>query len=51
MLFELARQTDMKDKGIAWFADQLSQIKDKEISLKQLEINGSRLFHLFKEEK
>ena len=32
MLFELARQTDMKDKGIAWFADQLSQIKDKELS-------------------
>ncbi len=32
MLFELARQTDMNDKGIAWFADQLSQIKDKEIS-------------------
>ena len=32
MLFELARQTDQNDKGIAWFADQLSQIKDKEIS-------------------
>ena len=32
MLFELARQTDLNDKGIAWFADQLSQIKDKEIS-------------------
>ena len=32
MLFELARQTDLNDKGIAWFADQLSQVKDKEIS-------------------
>ena len=32
MLFELARQTDLNDKGIAWFADQLSQIKDKEIT-------------------
>ena len=32
MLFELARQTDLNDKGIAWFTDQLSQIKDKEIS-------------------
>ena len=32
MLFELARQTDQNNKGIAWFADQLSQIKDKEIS-------------------
>ena len=32
MLFELARQTDLNDKGIGWFADQLSQIKDREIS-------------------
>ena len=32
MLFELARQTDINDKGIAWFSDQLSQIKNKEIT-------------------
>ena len=32
MLFELARQTDLDNKGIAWFADQLSQIKNKEIT-------------------
>ncbi len=32
MLFELARQTDLNDKGIAWFSDQLSQIKNKEIT-------------------
>ncbi len=32
MLFELARQTDQNDNGIAWFTDQLGQIKDKEIS-------------------
>jgi len=32
MLFELARQTDLKDKGIAWFTDQLSQIKNKELT-------------------
>ena len=41
MLFELARQTDLNDKGIAWFVDQLSQIKDNEISNfgKDVEIN------------
>ncbi|MBP5602756.1 MAG: UvrD-helicase domain-containing protein [Treponema sp.] len=41
MLFELARQTDTNDKGIAWFVDQLSQIKDKEISTfgEDVEIN------------
>lgn len=45
MLFELARQTDMNDKGIAWFADQLSQIKDKEISSfgEDVEINVDEL--------
>ena len=32
MLFELARQTDLDDKGIAWFTDQLSQIKNKELT-------------------
>ena len=41
MLFELARQTDSNDKGIAWFVDQLSQIKDQEISSfgNEVEIN------------
>lgn len=41
MLFELARQTDLNDKGIAWFVDQLSQIKNNEISTfgKDEEIN------------
>ena len=45
MLFELARQTDQNDKGIAWFADQLSQIKDKEISTfgDEVEINIDEL--------
>ena len=45
MLFELARQTDQNDKGIAWFADQLSQIKDKEISSfgDEVEINFDEL--------
>ncbi len=45
MLFELARQTDQNDKGIAWFADQLSQIKDKEISTfgDEVEINVDEL--------
>ena len=45
MLFELARQTDQNDKGIAWFADQLSQIKDKEISSfgEDVEINVDEL--------
>ena len=32
MLFELARQADLNDKGIAWFVDQLSQIKNKELT-------------------
>lgn len=45
MLFELARQTDQKDKGIAWFVDQLSQIKDREISAfgEDVEINVDEL--------
>ena len=45
MLFELARQTDSNDKGIAWFADQLSQIKDNEISSfgTDIEINVDEL--------
>ena len=31
-LFELARQMDLQDKGIAWFVDELSKIKNTEIS-------------------